>query len=58
MREDGTFRLTGISIGMRYRVTAVPLGIDLYSIGLSDRQSIIAVGGDTITVPLSVPIAR
>lgn len=58
MNEDGRFRLTGISLGMRYRVTAVPLGIDLYSIGMSDRQSVQAVGGDTITVPLSVPIAR
>lgn len=58
MLDDGTFRLTGISIGMRYRVTAVPLGIDLYSIGVTDRQSVIATGGDTITVPLSVPIAR
>ncbi|MBA3948909.1 MAG: carboxypeptidase regulatory-like domain-containing protein [Acidobacteria bacterium] len=58
MSENGTFRLTGISIGMRYRVTAAPLGIDMYSIGISDRQSVIATGGDTITVPLSVPIAR
>jgi hypothetical protein len=43
---------------MRYRVSAVPLGIDLFAIGAADRQSLIAGGGDTITVPLSVPIAR
>lgn len=58
MSEDGTFRLSGISIGMRYRVTAAPLGIDVHSIGLANRQAVIAAGGDTITVPLSVPIAR
>ncbi|MDQ3168612.1 MAG: carboxypeptidase-like regulatory domain-containing protein [Acidobacteriota bacterium] len=58
MNDDGSFRITGISIGMRYRVSAVPLGIDLFAIGAADRQSLIAAGGDTITVPLSVPIAR
>lgn len=58
MADDGTFRLPGISLGMRYRVTAAPLGVDLYAIGASDRRSVIAAGGDTITVPLSVPIAR
>lgn len=58
MSDNGTFRLTGISIGMRYRVTAAPLGVDVDAIGLSGRQSVIAAGGDTITVPLSVPIAR
>ncbi len=58
MNDDGSFRITGISIGMRYRVSAVPLGIDLFAIGAADRQSLIAAGGDTIAVPLSVPIAR
>ena len=58
MTDDGTFRIVGISIGMRYRVSAVPRGIDLFAIGAADRQSLIAAGGDTITVPLSVPIAR
>ena len=58
MQDDGSFRIQGISIGMRYRVSAVPLGIDLFSIGAADRQSVIATGGDTITVPLSIPIAR
>ena len=58
MNDDGTFRIPGIAIGMRYRVSAVPLGIDLFAIGVADRQSLIAGGGDTITVPLSVPIAR
>jgi hypothetical protein len=58
MQDDGSFQIPGISIGMRYRVSAVPLGIDLFAIGAADRQTVIATGGDTITVPLSIPIAR
>ena len=58
MQDDGTFRISGISLGLQYRVSAVPRGIDLFSIGAADRQTQIAGGGDTITVPLSIPIAR
>lgn len=58
MSEDGTFRLPGLSLGMRYRVSAVPRGIDFDAIGVSDRQSVVATGGESIAVPLSVPIAR
>ena len=58
MAPDGTFRIPGIAIGMRYRVSAIPFGFDIFSVAPSDRQVVMATGGESIRVPLSVPIAR
>ena len=58
MAPDGTFRIPGIAIGMRYRVSAIPLGFDIFSVAASDREIVMATGGESISVPLSVPIAR
>lgn len=58
MSPDGTFRIPGIAIGMRYHVSAIPLGFDIFSVASSDRQVVMATGGESIRVPLSVPITR
>lgn len=58
MRPDGSFTLTGIALGMRYRVSALPFGYEIADLASIDREDVMAIGGDTIRVPLSVPIAR
>lgn len=58
MRPDGTFTLTGIALGLRYNISAIPYGYDVADIASIDRDDVMAAGGDTIRVTLSVPIAR
>lgn len=58
MAPDGSFSIPGIAIGMRYRVSAIPYGFDVFSLAANDRQTVMATGGESITVPLSIPIAR
>ena len=58
MTDDGTFHINGIAMGMQYEVMAVPLGFPPDAIPADLRTIIKAHGGDTITIPLSLPIAR
>lgn len=58
MTDDGTFHIAGIALGLQYEVVAVPAGIapDLIPAGL--RHVIKSIGGNVISIPLSLPIAR
>ena len=58
MTDDGAFHLAGIAMGLVYEVIAVPSGTSPDSIPRDLRQVIKATGGDTIAIPLSLPIAR
>lgn len=58
MTDDGTFHLNGIAIGIRYEIAAVPAGFSIDMIPPPLRHVIKAAGGDVITIPLSLPIAR
>jgi hypothetical protein len=58
MTDDGSFHLPGIAMGMVYSVIAVPSGFSPDSIPADLRHVIKATGGDTISIPLSLPIAR
>jgi hypothetical protein len=58
MNNDGMFRFDGIALGMRYEIIAIPLGMDPSALTTNTRRSVIAAGGDVISIPVSVPIAR
>lgn len=58
MADDGTFHLGGIALGVQYDVIAVPTGFGVETIPSGLRHIIKASGGDVITIPLSLPIAR
>ena len=58
MTDDGTFHINGIAMGLEYEVIAVPSGYSSEMIPADLRQVIKAAGGNTITIPLSLPIAR
>lgn len=58
MMDDGNFHLGGIALGIQYDVIAVPTGYSVETIPSGLRQIIKASGGNVITIPLSLPIAR
>jgi len=58
MTDDGNFHLNGIALGLQYDVIAVPTGFAPDTIPQDLRHIVKASGGDTITIPLSLPIAR
>lgn len=58
MTDDGTFHLSGIALGLAYEVLAIPSGFTPDGIAPDLRHPVKAAGGDIITIPLSLPIAR
>jgi hypothetical protein len=58
MTDDGTFHINGVAMGMQYEVIAVPAGYVPDAIPADLRHVLKANSGDTITIPLSLPIAR
>lgn len=58
MMDDGNFHLGGIALGIQYDVIAVPAGYSVEMIPSGLRHVITASGGNVITIPLSLPIAR
>ena len=58
MTDDGSFYIGGIALGMQYDVIAVPAGIDPKVVPTDLRHVMKVNGGETITIPLSLPIAR
>jgi hypothetical protein len=58
MTDDGVFHLSGIALGLQYELIAVPTGVSPDSIPQDLRHIVKATGGDSISIPLSLPIAR
>ena len=58
MTDDGMFHLSGIAVGLAYEVLAIPAGFTPDGIAQDLRHPVTAAGGDIITIPLSLPIAR
>lgn len=58
MTDDGMFHLSGIAVGLAYEVLAIPAGFTPDGIAKDLRHPVTAAGGDIITIPLSLPIAR
>lgn len=56
LAPDFSFRISGIADDLRYSVTAVPAG--MHDMRVPDANRMMAVGGSTIVVPLSLPVAR